>query len=158
MAAIVNSYTPNAYNQHLSPLLTQYYGAQFIPNKYHKAKSLRQHKPQQKPQQKRFRTPTPTRAPELVEHNIKHIRPRREPRIHRQVIVLPTPDPIYRQVRHRLPTPERQVIHRTFVQKANGDVVVQQEQQRQRKKSTSQNRLLAIPHVVSPNRRQQNVG
>ena len=69
---------------------------------------------------------------------MQQLRPRREPRIHRQVILLPTPEPIYRQVRHRLPTPERQTIQRTFIQKANGDVIVQQE--RHRKKGRSQSR------------------
>jgi hypothetical protein len=53
------------------------------------------------------------------------------------VIVLPTPEPIYRQVRHRLPTPERQVIQRTVIQKSNGDVIVQQERSRTKPRSQS---------------------
>jgi len=66
------------------------------------------------------------------------LRPRRAPRIYRQVIRLPTPEPTYRQVRHRLPTPERQVIQRTVIQKANGEVVVHQ--QRPSPKARSQSR------------------
>ncbi|CAF0722757.1 unnamed protein product [Adineta ricciae] len=63
---------------------------------------------------------------------------RRQPRIIRQVIKLPTPEPIYRQVRHRMPTPEREVIRRTVIKKANGDIVVRQQQPTRTK---SQSRL-----------------
>lgn len=52
--------------------------------------------------------------------------PRRKPRVYRQVIVLPTPEPIFRQVRHRLPTPEREVIQRTIIQSANGEKIIEQ--------------------------------
>ena len=65
------------------------------------------------------------------------IRPRRQPRVYREVIVLPTPEPIYRQVRHRLPTPDRQVIQRTIIQKANGDVIVRQDQTKSKPRSQS---------------------
>lgn len=65
------------------------------------------------------------------------IRPRRQPRVYREVIVLPTPEPIYRQVRHRLPTPDRQVIQRTIIQRANGDVIVRQDQTKSKPRSQS---------------------
>jgi len=90
--------------------------------------------PQPQPQVQQQQAP----AIEYIDSGEKPLRPRREPRIYRQVIVLPTPEPIYRQVRHRLPTPERQVIQRTVIQKANGDVVVQQ--QRPTTKTRSQSR------------------
>ncbi|CAF1312194.1 unnamed protein product [Adineta ricciae] len=71
---------------------------------------------------------------------------RRQPRIIRQVIKLPTPEPIYRQVRHRMPTPEREVIRRTVIKKANGDIVVRQQQPTRTK---SQSRLESNSSRVS---------
>ncbi|CAF2397377.1 unnamed protein product [Rotaria sp. Silwood2] len=134
MAAAVSSYSPNLYHQqsYLNSTLSSFYAAQFIPNNYYRPKSQKQQEQQQKP-----RTPTPTKTTEKVDSNIQQLRPRREPRIRRQVIVLPTPEPIYRQVRHRLPTPERQVIQRTVIQKANGDVIVQQQRHRKNIRSHS---------------------
>lgn len=78
-----------------------------------------------------------------MDSNVQSLRPRRAPRIHREVIVLPTPEPIYRQVRHRLPTPERRTIQRTVIQKSNGDTIVQQERHRKKKKSKSQSKNTA---------------
>ncbi|CAF0824076.1 unnamed protein product [Rotaria sp. Silwood1] len=130
MAAVVSSYPPNVYHQqsYFNSPLTSVYAAQFIRNNYYKPKPQKQ--------QPKIRTPTPTKTPEYVDSNIQQLRPRREPRIRRQVILLPKPEPIYRQVRRRLPTPERPIIQRTIIQKANGDVVI--EQQRHRKKIRSQ--------------------
>ena len=132
MAAVVSSYPSNAYHSksYLNPNLLSFYTAQYIQKNYFPKQR------QQKPA--KIRTPTPTKIIERADSNVQQLRPRREPRIHRQVILLPTPEPIYRQVRHRLPTPERQTIQRTFIQKANGDVIVQQE--RHRKKGRSQSR------------------
>ncbi|UJR27343.1 hypothetical protein I4U23_008636 [Adineta vaga] len=128
MAAVVNSYPVSLYHPHINRVVTPYYNAQYISSNYYKTKP-------QKPQPKRARTSSPKKVLEHTDSKIQHVRPRRQPRIHRQVIVLPTPEPIYRQIRHRLPTPERQVIRRTFLQRANGDVIVQQERQRKRTRS-----------------------
>ncbi|CAF3839573.1 unnamed protein product, partial [Rotaria sordida] len=139
MAAAVSSYLPNIYHQqsYLHSTLISSYAAQYIPNNYYKPKPQNHHQQQQQQQQQQQpRTPTPTKITENVDSNVQQLRTRREPRIRRQVILLPTPKPIYRQVRHRLPTPERQVIQRTIIKKANGEVIVQQ--QRYRKKIRSQ--------------------
>lgn len=135
MSAAVSSYPPNAYHQqsYHNSKLGGFYRTQYIPKSYYNSKTQKQQQQQQRP-----RTPTPTTPTEQIESNRSQLRPRREPRIHRQVIVLPTPEPIYRQVRHRLPTPERKVIQRTVIHKPNGDIVVQQE--RHNKKSRSQSR------------------
>ncbi|UJR21476.1 hypothetical protein I4U23_024560 [Adineta vaga] len=83
--------------------------------------------------------PSQERTVEYVDADPSIFR-RRQPRIIRQVIKLPTPEPIYRQVRHRLPTPEREVIQRTIIKKANGDVVVRQQQpSRPRTESRTEN-------------------
>jgi hypothetical protein len=141
-AAVVSSYPSNLYHQpsYLNSNLIAYYVAQYLRNQYYKSKPQKQ--------QTQPRTPTPTKTTEPIDSTVQQLRPRREPRIHRQVILLPTPEPIYRQVRHRLPTPERQVIQRTVIQKANGDVIVQQE--RQRKKTRSQSRSKTTPQTRSP--------
>jgi hypothetical protein len=146
MAAVISSYVPNIYHQHLNSLFTLFYGTQYISNNNHKTKRQNQ--------RLRSRTTTPSKAVEHVDNRVKQLPVRRQPRIHRQVILLPTPEPIYRQVRHRLPTPERQVIHRTFYQKANGDVVVEQE--RHRKKARSQSRPQTAIQAQSPRIRQVN--
>lgn len=132
MSAAVSSHLPNAYHQqsYLNSKATSFYRTQYIPNSFYNLKTQKQ--------QQKSRATTPTRTAEYVDSNVQQLRPRREPRIHRQVILLPTPEPIYRQVRHRLPTPERKVIQRTVIQKSNGDVIVQQE--RHNKKSRSQSR------------------
>lgn len=75
------------------------------------------------------------------------IRPRRQPRVYREVIYLPTPEPVYRQVRRRLPTPERQVIQRTIIQKANGDVIVQQQNPTTSKRSQSRSEAKPSPRT-----------
>ena len=128
MAAVVGSYPVSLYHPHLNPLATSYYNASFIPSNYYRSKSP-------KPPPKRSRTSSPKKVLEHTDSKIQHVRPRRQPRIHRQVIVLPTPEPIYRQIRHRLPTPERQIIRRTFLQRANGDIIVQQERHRKKTRS-----------------------
>ena len=93
------------------------------------------------PIQNTYYTPTPTQPKTSVQYvdssTVAGIRPRRQPRVYREVIVLPTPEPIYRQVRHRLPTPDREVIRRTVIQKANGDVVVQQDRTKTKPRSQS---------------------
>jgi hypothetical protein len=134
MAAVVSSYPTNLYHQpsYINTNLTAYYVAQYLQSKYYKPKPQKQ--------QTQPRTPTPTKTIEPVDSTVQQLRPRREPRIRRQVIVLPTPEPIYRQVRHRLPTPERQVIQRTVIQKANGEVIVQQERHRKKTRSQSQSK------------------
>ena len=110
---MINSYFPHAYHQ------PSFYPAQSIPSPYYASPPMQQ--PQ--PQQQQYKTPMTS----YVGSTLQNLPPRRQPRIIRQVIMLPTPAPIYRQVRHRLPTPERQVIQRTVVQKANGDVIVEQQ-------------------------------
>jgi hypothetical protein len=152
MAAVVSSYPPSAYHQqpYFNSKLTSFYATQYIRNNCYKPKLQKQQKQKVQP-----RTPTPTITIEQMDSNVQQLRPRREPRIHRQVILLPTPEPIYRQVRHRLPTPERPVIQRTVIQKANGEVIVQQE--RHRKKMRSQSRSKATTQARSPRTRQDNV-
>ena len=83
---------------------------------------------------------------------------RRKPRVYRQVIVLPTPEPIYRQVRHRLPTPERKVIERTILHTANGERIVSQKQPRAMGKAParSQSRSEPATQVRSSRSRQVN--
>jgi len=155
MAAVVSSYQPTLYHQqsYLNSKLISFYGSQYIPNNYYKPKPPKQQKQQQKQQQQQeSRTPTPTKTIEHGDSNVQKLRPRRAPRIHRQVILLPTPDPVYRQVRHRLPTPERKVIRRTVIHKSNGDVVVQQE--RNTKKIRGQSRSKTTTKARSPHKRQ----
>ena len=153
MAAIVSSYLPNVYHQqsYLNSKLISFYGPQYIPNNYYKPKPQKQQK-QKKQQQQESRAPTPTKTIEHGDSNVQQLRPRRAPRIHRQVILLPTPEPIYRQVRHRLPTPERKVIRRTVIQKSNGDVIVQQE--RHAKKIRDHSRSKTTTQARSPHTRQ----
>jgi len=136
MAAVVSSHPPTLYHQqsHLNSKLTSFYMPQYIPKNSYKPK------PQKQQQEQQPRTPTPTKTTEHVDSNVQQLRQRREPRIHRQVILLPTPDPIYRQVRHRLPTPEQKVIQRTIIQKANGDVIVQHERHKKKIKSKNQSK------------------
>jgi len=150
MAAVVSSYPPTLYHQqsYLNSKLISFYGSQYIPNNYYKPKPQKQ----QQKQQQESRTPTPTKTIEHGDSNAHKFRPRRAPRIHRQVILLPTPDPVYRQVRHRLPTPERKVIRRTVIHKSNGDVVVQQE--RHTKKIRSHSRSKTTTQARSTHTRQ----
>ena len=151
MAAIVSSYPSNVHHQqYLNLRLPSFYGAPYVPQKLYKSKPQKQSKRQWQP-----RTPTPTKTTEHVESKAQPLPSRREPRIHRQVIVLPTPEPIYRQVRHRLPTPERKVIQRTIIQKSNGDVIV--EQQRHTRKARSQSRSKTTSQARSPRAQQANI-
>ena len=129
MAAAVGSYPSHAYHRptYSNSTLPLFYHVQPVSNGYHQAPP---HNHQQK-------TTPLTQIGDYVDSISPPLLRRREPRIRRQVIMLPTPEPIYRQVRHRLPTPERGVIQRTVVQKANGDVIVQQERHRKKNRSHS---------------------
>jgi len=120
------------YHQQLYnyPLLPSVYSFQPVQNNYYAPPPPPPPPPKQQKQQQ-------TTTVQYVDSSAQVIRPRREPRVYRQVIVLPTPEPIYRQVRHRLPTPDRQVIQRTIIKKANGDVVVQQERSKPKPRSYS---------------------
>ena len=142
MATVISSYSPHIYHQssYLNTTMPLFYNVQPLPNNYYQPTPVRQ------------RTASPIQTTEYKDSNAQLLRPRREPRVHRQVILLPTPEPIYRQVRHRLPTPERQVIQRTVIQKANGNVVVQQE--RHRKKARSQSRTATSRQTRSSRTRQ----
>jgi hypothetical protein len=143
MATLINTYPTNVYHQqpYYYPTLPSFYPSQPVPNNYNIPP------PQQQQQTTRV---------QYVDSGMQSLRPRRAPRFRREVIVLPTPEPIYRQVRHRLPTPERQVIQRTFIQKANGDLVVQQQQQKQTKSSRSQSRSETSTKTRSSRSRQVN--
>jgi hypothetical protein len=151
MAAAVSSYPPRLYHQraYFNPILASFYRAPYIPHNFYQPKP-------QKPQKRQWqpRTPTPTKITEPIDSNAQKRRPRREPRIRRQVILLPTPEPIYRQVRHRLPTPERKVIQRTIIQKGNGDVIIQQK--RHAPEARSQSRSNTNPKARSPRTQQAN--
>jgi hypothetical protein len=166
MATMMISYPPHMYHQQMYnyPILTSFYSQQPFQNNYYipqqqqqqqqkPPQQQRQQKPPQQKQQQQQKPPQQKqqqqqKPPQQKQQKITSVQyvdsaapsspPRREPRIYRQVIVLPTPEPIYRQVRRRLPTPERQVIQRTVIQKSNGDVVVQQ--QRPTTKTRSQSR------------------
>jgi hypothetical protein len=122
---MISSYPTQMYHQQLYnySVLPSIYSSQPLQNNYYT--------PPPPPQ------PKQTTTVQYVDSSAPITRPRREPRVYRQVIVLPTPEPIYRQVRHRLPTPDRQVIQRTIIQKANGDVVVQQERSKTKPRSYS---------------------
>jgi len=126
MATMISAYPPHMYHHPMYnyPILPSVYSHQPVQNNYYI--------PQQQPPQQQQIT-----SVQYVDSATPLSRPRREPRIYRQVIVLPTPEPIYRQVRHRLPTPDRQVIQRTIIQKANGDVVVQQQRPKTKTRSHS---------------------
>ncbi|CAM2700051.1 unnamed protein product [Rotaria socialis] len=151
MAAVVSSYPQHVYHQqaYFNSKLSPFYSAQYIPSNFYKPKLQKSHKQQPKP-----RTPTPTKSIENIDSNLQQLRPRREPRIRRQVILLPTPEPIYRQVRHRLPTPERQVIQRTVIQKANGEVHIRH--QRHRKSVRSHSQSEAATETPTPRTRPTN--
>jgi hypothetical protein len=82
---------------------------------------------------------------QYVEPSKESMPPRREPRVYRQVIRLPTPEPVYRQVRHRMPTPEREHINRTIIKKANGDVVVQQQRSATKPRTQSRSETTKQP-------------
>ena len=142
MAAAVSSYQANAYHQSSYPrsYTSQYHHYHHHHHHHHHS----QHQPTAHNRQSQRRTVTPIRTVELIDSNVESLRPRREPRIHRQVIVLPTPEPIYRQVRHRLPTPERGTIQRTVIQKSNGDVIVQQERHRHKKSNKNPSKPPAL--------------
>lgn len=144
MAAAVSSYPANAYHQSSYPHsnISSFYTSQYHHHHHHRHHHHHhQHnQPTVHKRQTQRRISTPTRTVELIDSNVESLRPRREPRIHRQVIVLPTPEPIYRQVRHRLPTPERGIIERTVIQKSNGDVIVQQGRHRQKKRNKTQSK------------------
>jgi hypothetical protein len=155
MATVVSSYLPYMYHQqpYYYPTLPSVSSPPFAPNNYYspppppQQQQYQQRQPQQQqPQQQQ------TTKVQYVDSNSEYIHPRREPRIYRQVILLPTPEPVYRQVRHRMPTPERQVIKRTITQKANGTVVVQQ--QRPTTKPRSQSRVDSNTQTRSSRSRQ----
>ena len=146
MAAVINSYPANAYHQtsYLHSNMNPFYTTQYLHHHHHHHHHRhQQHQPTLRKRPIQHRTSTPIRTIEAMDSNMQSLRPRRAPRIHREVIVLPTPEPIYRQVRHRLPTPERRVIQRTVLQKSNGDTIVQQERYRKKKKSKSQSKNTA---------------
>ena len=132
MATLVNSYPTQLYHQQLYnyPTLPSLYSLQPPQNNYYVPPPPQQQQ-QQQPQ------PKQTSTVQYIDSSAPIVRPRRQPRVYREVIVLPTPEPIYRQVRHRLPTPDRQVIQRTIIQKSNGDVIVQQERSRTKPRSQS---------------------
>lgn len=134
---MVNAYpTYNAYPQ-------QYYNYPTLPSVYSLPPA----------QNNSYTLPTVQTPVQYVDAaTADKIRPRRQPRVYREVIVLPTPEPVYRQVRHRLPTPERQVIQRTIIQKANGDVIV--EQQKATPSKRSQSRVEAKPSTRTSRPRQ----
>ncbi len=151
---MIGSYPQHMYHQQIYnyPILPSVYSQQPVQNNYYIQQQQQQQQQriqqqqqqqriqqqQQQQQQRQQKQQQQTTTVQYADSVTPLSRPRREPRIYRQVIVLPTPEPIYRQVRHRLPTPEQQVIQRTVIQKANGDVVVQQ--QRPRTKTRSQSR------------------
>ena len=116
MATIASSYSPYMYHQqpYYYPTISSVSSAPYVASNYY-APQQPQPQPQQIP------------SVQYVDSSVQSLRPRRAPRIYREVIRLPTPEPIYRQVRHRMVTPERQVIQRTVIQKANGNVIVQQQ-------------------------------
>ncbi len=134
---MISSYPPYMYPQqgYNYPGLPSVYSSQPVRKNYYI--------PQQQQQ---------TTMVQYADSSAQRLRPRREPRIYRQVILLPTPEPVYRQVRKRLPTPERQVIQRTVIKKSNGDVVVQQ--QRPTTKPRSQSRSEPKPPTRSSRSRQ----
>ncbi|CAF3455821.1 unnamed protein product [Rotaria socialis] len=142
MATVISSYTPYMYHQqpYYYPTLPSVYPTQTGGNNHYYPMQTGPNnlyypmQQQQQPQQQQQRQPTKV---EYVDSELQSLRPRRQPRIYRQVIVLPTPEPIYRQVRHRLPTPERQVIQRTIVQKGNGDVIVREQRPKPKVRSHS---------------------
>ncbi|CAF0893094.1 unnamed protein product [Rotaria sp. Silwood1] len=133
MATAISSFTPFAFNQqsYYYPTLPSTFSLSAFPNNFY---FPQQHQMQPQQQQQQFTTPV-----QYVDSGIQSLRPRRQPRIYREVIRLPTPEPTYRQVRYRLPTPERQVIQRTVVQRGNGEVVVRE--QRPQRKPRSHSRI-----------------
>ena len=161
MAAVVTSYPTNLYHQQpfFNLRITSLYGNPYVPHNFYKPKPQKSQKRQWQPRTPTppmpSKPPTPTKTTENVDTNTSPIHRRREPRIRRQVIILPTPEPIYRQVRHRLPTPERKVIQRTIIQKGNGDIIVQQ--QRHTKKARSQSRSNANAQARSPRTQQADI-
>lgn len=131
MAAAVGSYPSHAYYRPT-------YSNSTLPLFYHHVHSHSNRYHHQAAPQEHHQTTTPLiQSSEYIDSISPPLRRRREPRIRRQVIMLPTPEPIYRQVRHRLPTPERGLVKRTVIQKANGDFVVQQERHRKKTRSHS---------------------
>lgn len=124
MATMMSSYPSYVYNQQPYHFPTAY-SQQPVQNNYYA--------PQQQQQQQ-------TTSSQYVDSSASLMRPRRQPRIYREVIVLPTPEPIYRQVVRRLPTPDRETIQRTVIQKANGDVIVRQQQPKTRSHSRSEHK------------------
>ncbi|CAF2061363.1 unnamed protein product [Rotaria magnacalcarata] len=133
MATVISSYTPYMYHQqpYYYPTLPSVYSTQTDANNYYYPMQQPRVQPQQQQQQRQ-----PTKV-QYVDSGLQSLLPRRQPRIYREVIVLPTPEPIYRQVRRRLPTPERQVIQRTIVQKGNGDVIVREQRPKPKVRSHS---------------------
>lgn len=117
-------YYPQGYNY---PLYPSVYPSQPIQNNYYTP------------------SPQPNTTVQHVDASAT-VRPRRQPRVYREVIVLPTPEPIYRQVRHRMPTPDRQVIQRTIIQKSNGDVIVRQDQTKSKPRSQSRSEQRTKTH------------
>ncbi|CAF2406065.1 unnamed protein product [Rotaria sp. Silwood2] len=129
MATAISSFTPFTFNQqsYYYPTLPSTFSLPPFSNNFYFPQQQ-----QIQPQQQQQTIPT-----QYVDSGIQSLRPRRQPRIYREVIVLPTPEPTYRQVRYRLPTPERQVIQRTVIQRGNGEVVVREERPRTKPRSQS---------------------
>ncbi|CAF0925963.1 unnamed protein product [Rotaria sordida] len=139
MATAISSFTPFTFNQQsfFYPTLPSTYPVLSFLNNFNFPQQ-QQIQPQKEqiqiqPQQQQA---TPIH---YVDSGMRSLRPRRKPRIYREVIVLPTPEPTYRQVRYRLPTPERRVVERTVLQKRNGEVVVRE--QRPKTKARSHSRI-----------------
>lgn len=159
MATVVSAYTPFMYHQqaYYYPTLpsvypTQTYGNNFTYYVSQPSQPVQQSQPAQQPQptyhQVQVKKQEPVKTTEYVDSSIQSLRPRRQPRVFREVIMLPTPEPVYRQIRHRLPTPERQVIHRTVFQKNNGDVVVREHQPKPKTRTQSRAEHRTQPRVV----------
>lgn len=147
MATVISAYPPQMYHQgsYHYPTLSSVYSLQqpffsnyFIP---------KQSPPQAQPQQQVQPQPQPPVTRQYVDSEIQSLRPRRQPRVYREVIVLPTPEPIYRQVRHRLPTPERQVVQRTVYQKRNGEVLVREQRSKPKQRTQSRTELNTQPRA-----------
>ncbi|CAF1188332.1 unnamed protein product [Didymodactylos carnosus] len=60
---------------------------------------------------------------------------RRQPRKYRQVIRLPDPEPVYRTVHRRMPTPERLVISKTIIQKQNANIIERVQSPKKKRKN-----------------------
>lgn len=121
---MINSYFPTMYHQQPT-VMAQPYAYPTVPTSYFNGFQTFQSVPS-----------TDSSTVPYQEVTLGNLPARRKPRVYRQVIVLPTPEPTYRQVRHRLPTPERKVIDRTIIHTAKGETIVRQQHQRSTGKSS----------------------